>query len=553
MTPTHDPITLEIYWSRLIAVADEAASALLRTAFSTIIRESNDFVTCLLNANGESLVECSGGVPTFAGLLGRTTRHLLTLFPAETWQPGDVLITNDPWIGTGHLPDISVIAPVFHLGKLVAFSASAAHTPDIGGTIGPNNKEIYEEGLRLPPLHLYRAGEPNQAVFDIIRANVRLSDLVMGDLDAQVAANRIGVRGALDFLTETGLPDFVALSDEITAMSETSMRAAIRAIPDGTYTSVVEADGYGDHGTTIRCAITVAGDDMTIDYAGSSKQIVQAINCTLNYTIAYSIYPLKCLLDPFTRRNHGSYRPITVSAPEGVIVNAAFPAAVAARHMTGHLLSCAIYQALAPVMPEKVMADSGGAPSLRVRFIGRQADGRPFGVNLFASAGMGATATLDGLSTTAFPTNSGAGSLEAIEAASPLVFTRKEFRTDSGGPGAQRGGLGQICEIRNNSPYPCTVIIIGDREEHPPLGLLGGGEGAPSRAFIDDVTPVALKSRNTLPAGSRLTLHFAGGGGYGDPKKRDRAAVARDLLEGKITAANARDAYGYETREEEQA
>lgn len=553
MPSTYDPITLEIYWTRLIAVADEAANALLRTAFSTIIRESNDFVTCLLNARGESLVECSGGVPTFAGLLGRTTRHLLTLFPAESWQPGDVVITNDPWIGTGHLPDISVIAPIFRNGRLVAFSASAAHSPDIGGTIGPNNTEIYEEGLRLPPVHLYRGGEPNEAVFDIIRANVRLADLVMGDIDAQVAANRTGVRGAVDFLTETGLSDFVALSEQITSMSEASMRSAIRAIPDGTYTSVVEADGYGQQGTTIRCAITVAGDDMTIDYANSSKQIVQAINCTLNYTIAYSIYPLKCLLDPFTRRNHGSYRPITVTAPEGVIVNAAFPAAVAARHMTGHLLSCAIYQALAPVMPDKVMADSGGAPSLRVRFIGKDADGTPFGVNLFASAGMGATATMDGLSTTAFPTNSGAGSLEAIEAASPLVFTRKLFLPDSGGPGEHRGGLGQICEIRNNSPYPCTVIIIGDRENHPPLGLLGGGEGAPSKAFIDDVTPVALKSRNTLPAGSRLALHFAGGGGHGDPARRERAAIERDLLEGKITAGAARNVYGYEKRVEERA
>ncbi|MEO1988728.1 MAG: hydantoinase B/oxoprolinase family protein [Martelella sp.] len=550
MRSTYDPITLEVYWSRLVAVADEAASTLLRTAFSTIIRESNDYVTCLLNARGETLVECSGGVPTFAGLLGRTTRHLLTIFPVDTWQPGDVVITNDPWIGTGHLPDISVITPVFHLDKLVGFSASAAHTPDIGGTIGSANKEIYEEGLRLPPVHLYRNGRRNEAVFEIISANVRFPDLVLGDLDAQVSANRIGARGATDFLSNTGLPDFAALSREINEMSEAAMRAALQDIPDGVYASTVEVDGYEDQETVIRCAITVAGDDMTIDYAGTSPQIARAINCTLNYTIAYSIYPLKCLLDPHTRRNEGSYRPITVTAPEGAIVNARFPAAVAARHLTGHLLSCAIYQALAPVLPERVVADSGGAPSLRVRFYGKHADGRDFGVMLFASAGMGASAQMDGLSTTAFPTNSGAGSIEAIEAISPLVFTRKMFRPDSGGVGRFRGGLGQVCEVRNNSPYPCQVIIVGDRERHPPLGLLGGGPGAPAAAIIDGEKRISLKSRNTLAPGSCLALHFAGGGGYGDPLSRERGAVERDLTEGKITRQAAQSAYGLYIKED---
>jgi N-methylhydantoinase B len=552
MQSRYDPITLEVYWSRLVAVADEAASTLLRTAFSTIIRESNDYVTCLLNARGETLVECSGGVPTFAGLLGRTTRHMLRKYPVETWKPGDVLLTNDPWIGTGHLPDISVVVPVFHGDRLVGFSASAAHTPDIGGTIGPANKEIYEEGLRIPPVHLFRAGVANEALFETISANVRFADLVLGDLDAQVSANRIGAEGAARFLADTRLPDFVQLSQEINALSETAMRKAIRDIPDGIYNSEVRVDGYEDQETLIRCAITVSDDAMKIDYAGTSPQIARAINCTLNYTTAYSIYPLKCLLDPHTRRNEGSYRPITVTAPEGTIVNAAFPAAVNARHLTGHLLSCAIYQALANVLPDRVMADSGGAPSLRARFYGQHVDGRKFGVMLFASAGMGASAHMDGLSTTAFPTNSGAGSLESIEAIAPLVFTRKQFRPNSGGIGKFRGGLGQICEVKNNSPYPCQVIIIGDRERHPPLGVLGGGPGATAGAVIDGTSPVPLKSRTALNPGSSIAFHFAGGGGYGDPLTRDIALIERDLTEGKITAGAAFRDYGYKTTKEAQ-
>lgn len=550
MEATYDPITLEIYWSRLIAIADEAASTLLRTAFSTIIRESNDYVTCLMNAKGETLAECSGGVPAFAGLLGRTVNHLLEKWPLETWKDGDVVITNDPWIGTGHLPDISVIVPVFHEGRFVGFCASAAHTADIGGTVGLANKEIYEEGLRIPPVHLYRAGERNEAVFDMFMANVRLTELVLGDLDAQVMANRASARAASAFLAETGLPDFVQLSLEINALSEKAMRDAIKTIPDGVYTSLVEIDGFVGEETQIRCTITVADDAMTIDYAGSSPQVARATNCTLNYATAYSIYPLKCLLDPFSRRNAGSYRPITVKAPEGCVVNAKFPAAVAARHLTGHLLSCSIYQALAPVLKDQVMADSGGAPSLRVRFYGKQQDGRSFGVMLFASAGMGASASMDGLSTTAFPTNSGAGSLEAIEAVSPLVFTRKQFRTDSGGIGEHRGGLGQICEVKNNSPYPCQVIILGDREDHPALGLLGGGAGAPSLAMIDGETRVALKSSNTLAPGATIAFHFAGGGGYGDPAMRDLSAVKRDLIEGKISEEAAKADYGYTLTEE---
>ncbi len=539
-----DPIALEILWSRLIAVADESATTLLRTAFSPIIRESNDFATCLMNARGETLAECSGGIPTFAGLLGRTARHMLSRFPAESWREGDCVITNDPWIGTGHLPDIAMIVPIFHLGRLVGFSGTAAHTPDIGGSLGAENRELFEEGVCIPPLHLYRAGERSEDMLALLLNNVRLPDLMLGDLEAQVTANEVCRRRTVDFLVDTGLADLDDLSRAIQAMSERSMRSAIAALPDGVYRSAIDLDGFDDHPTHIACTITIAGETMTVDYAGSSPQNQRATNCTINYTQAYSIYPIKCVLDPYTRRNEGSYRPITVTAPEGSIINAKYPAAVAARHLSGHILSCAIYQALAEVVPDRIIADSGGAPAMRARLGGVDDNGDRYSVVLFASAGMGASHAKDGLSTTAFPTNSGAGSLEVLEAGSPLLFRKKEFRPDSGGAGRQRGGLGQTVEIENTASRPMQVTIVGDREKNPANGLLGGQPGACASASVEGVGPVRLKSRTVVKPGAAVAFHFAGGGGFGNVAERDAAAIERDLLLGLVTREGAARDYG---------
>lgn len=538
-----DPVTLEIHWSRLVAVADEAATTLLRTAFSPIIRESNDFATCLMNLRGETVAECSGGIPAFAGLLGRACRSLLQRFPAESWQDGDCIFTNHPWIGTGHLPDIAVIAPIFHRGTLVGFSGSAAHAPDIGGSMSPENRELFEEGVCIPPLHLYRAGVRSEAMLDLFLANVRLPELVLGDLEAQVTANRVCQERAVAFLEDSGLDDLVALSATIQAMSERAMRDRIAQVPDGIYRSAVDLDGFENEPVHIECAVTVAGDGMAVDYTGSSAQLPRPINCTMNYTQAYSIYPIKCMLDPHTRRNEGSYRPIAITAPEGSILNARFPAAVAARHLSGHVLSCAIYQAMAEALPGKVLADSGGAPAMRAQIGGIDDRGDRYSVLLFASAGMGASAQGDGLSTTAFPTNSGAGSIEVLEAVSPLLFRRKTFRPDSGGAGQHRGGLGQTVEIENLARTPARFVLVGDRERNPAQGLLGGSPGAPAAAEIDGVGALRLKTRGGMPGGAAIRFDFAGGGGYGDPAGRDRAAIERDVALGLVTAEAAERDY----------
>jgi N-methylhydantoinase B len=539
-----DAITLEVWWSRLVAIADEAATTLLRTAFSTIIRESNDYTVVLMNASGQTIAECHAGIPGFAALMSTLTGHLLAKFPAGSWRDGDVVITNDPWIGTGHLPDIAMVTPIFRNGALAGFTGTAAHVPDIGGNPGLGVTDLMSEGLLIPPIHLQRDGARNEELIALLLANVRLPGQVWGDLEAQMAANDVCRRRAVEFLGDTGQAGFADLSENIHATADRAMRRAISAIPDGVYRSTTEADGVPGQPTRIECAVTVRGDDIVIDYTGSSPQVRYATNCTLSYTTAYSIYPLKIVLDPFTRSNYGSYRAITVTAPAGCIVNPVFPAPVLARHLTGHLLSCAVYRALASVLPDRVIADSGGAPALRVQLSGRTAQDEPFALLLFASAGMGASADHDGLPTTAFPTNSGSGSIEALESSAPLLFTRKEFRADSGGAGTYRGGLGQDIEVRNTTGTPLRVALLGDRAQHPALGVNGGSAGDVARAADDQGTPLALKSVTALPAGGGLTISFAGGGGYGPPARRDPAAIAADLREGFTTRQAAIRDYG---------
>lgn len=539
-----DPITLEIWWTRLVAIADEAAVTLVRTSFSTIIRESNDYSVVLLNVAGETIAECRAGVPGFAAIMGVIARNVLAKFPLADWQDGDCVITNHPWLATGHLPDVAMVTPIFHRGVIVGFSGTVAHVPDIGGSPQMGVTELISEGLLIPPVRMSRAGKRNEDLLELFFANVRLADQVRGDLEAQLAANAVCRRRAIEFLQETRQHNFELLSAAVHAEAEYVMRHAISAIPDGVYLSTVLADGVDGQPTRIECAITVDGDAMTVDYAGSSPQVQHAVNCTLNYTTAYTVYPIKILLDPVTRRNEGSYKPISVTAPPGSILNPRFPAPVIARHLTGHLLSCAVYQALASALPQKIIADSGGSPALRVQFSGRASQGEPFALVLFASAGMGATPLADGLPTTAFPSNTGGASVEVLESQAPLLFAKKEYREDSGGAGRHRGGLGQDIEIQNISGCPIKAVLLGDREFHPAMGVRGGKPGAVARVVFEHGPTPSLKSVTPLPAGAKLTLSFAGGGGYGVPQERDHAAIASDIAEGYITYEGAVRDYG---------
>jgi N-methylhydantoinase B len=540
-----DPVTLEIFWSRLISIADEAAAGLLRTAFSTIVRESNDYATVLMDRHGNSVSENTGGIASFSCILPRTTKTFLERFPAETWRPGDCVITNDPWLATGHLPDFTFVSPIFHRGALVGFAGSIAHSPDVGGALwSADCRELFEEGIRIPPIRFLREGKRNEELIDIIMSNVRVPRQVLGDFEAQVTANEVCVRRVEEFLGDVGLADLQSLATAVHTRADAAMRRAITAVPDGTYRATLEADGFDEQITRIVCAVTVSGDRMHIDYAGTSPQIDRGINCVLNYTHAYSVYPVKCALDPFSPRNEGSYQAISVAAPEGSILNPRFPAPVGARQLTGHLLAGAIYQALAEVVPDRIIAESGAAPSMRALFSGLDRNGDRFSQVLFATGGMGASPHRDGLPTTSFPTNVGAGSIEAFESVSPLVVWRKQLRPDSGGAGHYRGGLGQEAEIEVRSPSPLRLSLLSDRRDHPALGVLGGASGAPALIEFGDGTRPHPKSRTTIAPGTRLRMIYAGGGGYGDPKTRDPDAVAADLRDEYITPAVARAEYG---------
>jgi N-methylhydantoinase B len=540
---TIDPISLEILWGRLVSIVDESAGALQRTSFSTTVRESNDFACVLLGPDGTTLAENTVGVPSFAGVMSLVMRRVLERFPPNTWKPGDIGLTNDPWINTGHLPDTTIICPIFHKGKLVAFTGNTAHKADIGGGgYAADATEIYEEGLRIPICKLYNEGHINELLVELIRNNVRVSESVLGDLHAQVAAGHVCAQRVRDFLDEQGITELNTIGRAIQVRAEAAMRQAIAALPDGDYTSVVRSDGY-DVPTDIHTRIIVRGNDLTVDFAGTSPQIRRGINSVYNYTYAFTCYTLKCLLDPQTRKNEGSYKPFRIVVPEGSILNARFPAPVTARAMTGHFVSSAVLLALADALPERVIADSGSCPGLRVALRGVNAHGGRFAQVLFPNGGMGARAHSDGLSTTGFPTNAGGGSVEIMESVSPLVFWTRELHQDSGGPGRFRGGLGQHIVVESVAESALDASTMFDRVDYPPVGVHGGLPGGRSRLRLNKTQPVPSKGKFLMHKGDQLTIDYAGGGGYGKPAQRDRELVRADLRAGLISEEAARTIY----------
>ena len=547
-----DSVTLEILWSRLISIADQSAKTLVRTSFSTVVRECNDYACVLMDRNGDTLAENRGSVPSFVGTMSRTVKHFLRRFPPETWRPGDVVITNDPWMGTGHRPDFSMATPVFLHGELVAFTGIIAHASDVGGSIfSADNRSVFEEGIGVPPMKLFSEGVPNEDLFEMIRYNVRLPELVTGDFMAMVAGCEVAGRQLVSFMEEYGVGMLETLSRSIQSRAEEVMRRAIRRLPDGRYSHNVSLDGF-DKPIEIACEITIDGDELEVDFAGTSEQVDQGgVNVVYAYTWAFTTYPLKCVLDPLTYRNEGSYRPFTIKAPEGSILNATYPSPVSSRHLTGHCITAAVFGALAPILPDTVIADSGSTPQYISFFSGVDASMRPFSLMLFLSGGMGASSSEDGVHCSPFPSNPIPGSVEVSESFAPLVVWKKELRPDSGGAGRYRGGCGQDIVIEVKSPRRSELSVISERWDFPAEGLRGGHAGGRAGAVRTAPSGRVLpeKGRTVLDPGDVIHLVTAGGGGFGRPEERDADRIAEDLRNELISEEAAAKVYGLGRRD----
>lgn len=525
------PGQLEVLWSRLAAAADEQAAALVRTSFTPIVRDSGDLSAAVFDARGWMVAQAVTGTPGHINSLAASMRHFLARFPNP--EPGDVLITNEPWLSSGQLNDFTVVTPVFVAGRLVGFVGSTCHAIDIGGRgLSADAREVYEEGLRVPPTYMYRRGEPNEELLSLIGANVRMPKLVLGDLHAQVVGNDVGARGVAELVQEFDLGDLAALTDQVTDRSEQRMRQAIGDLPDGTYTSEVRTDGI-DEPIVIRCAVTVAGTGLTVDYTGTSPQSRYGINVVLNYTAAYTTYGLKCVLAPDVPHNEGTFRPLRIWAPEGSVLNARFPAAVAGRHVVGQFLPFAVMDALGPVAPHAVMAQGSG--NVWLTTVRGTFDNDEFVTVFFASGGTGARPTGDGLSATSFPSGIATTPVEVVETSSPVVIEEKALVPDSGGDGQFRGGLGQRIRLSVRGGHPWIVSCLADRLAHPAPGIAGGGPGALGRFAVSDGREPDPKLSTEVPAGATVTLTLPGGGGFGSASERQAHRLYGDILDGRVT------------------
>jgi N-methylhydantoinase B len=535
-----DPVTLEVIWSRFLSVANEQQDALIRTAFSTIVRESQDLACGLFDTKGRMIAQSLSGTPGHINAMATSMKHFLAAFPPDKLAPGDVLITNDPWQTAGQINDITITTPIFRNGKMVALFANTCHSADIGGRIlSAEAREVFEEGLRIPIMKLFDAGEPNTILMRIVRTNVRQPDEVIGDFYAQTACNDAGGRALLEMMNEFGLDSIDSVSEEIIRRSEAAVRAEIRKLPDGEWHNETWSDGF-EEPIVVRCAVKVAGDEIFIDFTGSSPQSTRGINVVLNYTHAYASFAIKAAICPDVPHNEGSFRPVHVSAPPGSILNALDPAPVASRQVIGHFIPSAIFAAMSGAMPGRLMAPGADPIWLSVW----RGQNPSFTLTIFQVGGTGARPTKDGLNAVGFPSGVAGVPAEVIESLSPVVLKRRQLRPDSGGAGTWRGGLGQLTEFARRGEGKWSVSSIADRTEYAAPGLLGGQAGAKGEVSLENGARLHAKALMDLKVSDVVHVDLPGGGGYGDPFKRDIEKVRWDVIEGYVTPEEAKEKYG---------
>jgi N-methylhydantoinase B len=524
--PKFDAVFMEVLWTRLISIVDEAAKAIVRTSFSTLSNEANDFACVLTDSRGNSLAQNSGSIPSFIATLPQTVRHFLGEIGTENMQPGDILITNDPWIGTGHLSDICLVRPIFLGTQLIAFAATTSHVPDIGGRLRAiESRQVFEEGLQIPPMKLISAGKTDSTLFNLIRRNVRTPEQTVGDIWAQVGANELMAERIAALMTDYGLEQLDNFADELFSRTESAMRRAISALPDGTYDFAMETDG-ADQPYRFQVAVTVAGDEITADYAGTSSVQPRAINCVMAYTYAMTAYAVKCALLPELPNNEGMFRPVKVTAPENCLVNPQYPASVVARSNTGHYVPVVVFGALKQIIPDKVMAGAG-SPLWAFTVTGTDDAGKTFANVLFYNGGMGATHGADGEHCLSWPSNISSTPVEVAERNGPLLCHFKRLKAGSGGDGRRRGGLGQEVQFECTSERPLVALFMTERCKNPAPGLDGGEAGQVGSVRING-DAVDVHKQHVLTKGDIVTLCTPGGGGFGNPRDRNPDDCDRD-------------------------
>lgn len=547
------PIYQQIMWDRLIAVVEEQAQTLIRTGFSTSVREAGDVSAGVFDIEGRMLAQAVTGTPGHVNSMAISVGHFLRKFPVETMKPGDVFITNDPWLGTGHLHDFTVVTPTFRGTQPIALFASTCHVVDVGGRgLVADARQVYEEGLYVPIMRLSDAGALNETLIDMVRANVREPVQVVGDIYSLVACNDTGSRRLLEMMDEFALDRLERLAEHVIECSHAASLQALRGLRRGTYRNEMQIDGY-DKPIRIAASLTVGENGIDIDFDGTSSVSAYGINVPLCYTTAYATFGVKCVVFPKVPNNAGTLAIVRVTAPENCILNAKHPHPVAVRHVTGLMLPDVIFGCLAQALPDGVPAEGSanlwnlmlmGGPGRVDADIEALEGATPFNVMSFHAGGMGARPGSDGLSATGFPSGVRNVAIEITEAISPIVVWKKEYRTDSGGAGTWRGGLGQTMEVSTLENAPFALSATFERIQNPARGRDGGRDGAAGRVCLSSGRTLRGKGHQTIPVGERLIIEMAGGGGLGDPRKRDRRLIAEDVKAGLVSKEAAEREYG---------
>ena len=544
-----EQINKQIQWNRLLSVVEEQAQVLVRTAFSTAAREAGDISAGVFDPSGRMLAQAVTGTPGHVNAMAASVGSFLEIYPIDVMEDGDVYVTNDPWKGTGHLNDFTVVTPTFRNDEIIGIFACTTHVVDVGGRgFGADGRQVYEEGLNIPIMPLAKRGNFSEIIFSIIRANVRNPVEVEGDLYSLASCNEVGGRRLLAMMEEFNLETLDELGDYIIKTSTQGMLKEVRELPFGVYKNAMRIDGYESE-LDLVCEMTISETGIDLDFNGTSPTSTYGINVPITYTEAYATFGVRCIIGSRVPNNAGSLAPVRIKAPVGCILNAPHPAAVTGRHVIGQMLPDVILGCLNQVIPDRVPAEGTSCLWNPVLLGGHglteydYGSAQPFAMNTFHSGGTGARPSKDGLDATAFPSGVKNTPIEINETIAPLIFWKKEYRTDSGGPGMHRGGVGQVMEISHAEDAPFAINSMFDRVIYPPRGRNGGGNGQTGRLYLKSGKEMKGKGRQSIPAGDRLIIEMPGGGGLGKAEDRDLKKVKSDVKNGFVSEGQARDIY----------